>query len=518
MSRSRILSRVHRILRSQTGIERPPAPSLTRRDMLKIGTVALGALALPQGRRARATGRVPRIGIVGAGISGLTAALTLRDKGLPCKIYESSMRVGGRMHSNNSFWNEGQVSEWCGEFIDTDHHLIRHLARRFGLTLVNVNAADPPDSVDTNYFLGTYYTGRQLAADMEAVTPIIQEQRREIGPWVRYPHYSQAAYDFDHLNFYDWIETYVPGGHQSPLGRFLDLGMVTLNGLEATQQSALNFLLPDSSDETFHTQGGNEQIPAAIANSLPAGTVNLGWSLNAVAADDQTVTLSFDAPTGSEQEVFDFVILTLPFTVLRNLDTSRARFDALKKTCIDQQGYGTNSKLSLQFDDRYWNGRGAWPAVSNGFIETDLAFQSTWDSSRAELGADGLLTDYTGGIIGASYRPEGPYTDSTSSAVTAGYARRFLEQVDEVWPGVSAHYLDLATLSYPTGDPNLLGSYSAYKVGQITAFGGYQGAPQGRIFFGGEQCSWRFQGYMEGGAEEGRRAAYEVLAAAGATA
>jgi monoamine oxidase len=84
-----------------------------------------------------------------------------------------------------------------------------------------------------------------------------------------------------------------------------------------------------------------------------------------------------------------------------------------------------------------------------------------------------------------------------------------------VWPGATQRYQGLANLSYPTGDPNLLGSYSAYKVGQITGFAGYEGVPQGSIFFGGEQCSVNFQGYMEGGAEEGRRAALEVLSAVG---
>jgi monoamine oxidase len=78
---------------------------------------------------------------------------------------------------------------------------------------------------------------------------------------------------------------------------------------------------------------------------------------------------------------------------------------------------------------------------------------------------------------------------------------------------VSAHYNGLATLSYPTGDPNLLGSYSAYEVGQYTAFAGYEGVPQGRIHFAGEHTSYTFQGYMEGGAESGVRAANEIITA-----
>jgi monoamine oxidase len=48
------------------------------------------------------------------------------------------------------------------------------------------------------------------------------------------------------------------------------------------------------------------------------------------------------------------------------------------------------------------------------------------------------------------------------------------------------------------------------EVGQYTSFSGYEGAAQGAIHFAGEHCSVNFQGYMEGGASEGARAALEV--------
>jgi monoamine oxidase len=514
MSRSRALNRIHQTICRQIGDAEPYSRFATRREVLKLGAMALGGLALPKLGRAAVATRRPRIGIVGAGISGLTAALALKDKGVGCSIYEASRRIGGRMHSDASFWNQGQVSEWCGEFIDTDHYLIRSLAQRFGLTLVDVNAADPKRSEDTNYFLGAYYTDAELAKDMKAIAPLIKQQVHAIGPVVLYNQYTEAGYYFDHISAHEWIETYVPGGHSSALGQYMDLSVVTLNGLDSSQQSSLNLIVPFFSDERFHTQGGNDQIPFAIAAALPAGTINLGWRLSAVAANsDKTVTLSFTTPSGAEQVTFDYVILTLPFSVLRNLDLSQAGFDALKMAAIQQLGFGTNSKLILQFDQRYWNGRGAWPGVSDGFIETDLPFQSTWDSSRAEAGADGLLTDYTGGTPGAAYQPDGPYTNSLSSTRTAQYALNFLTELEQVWPGGTKHYVGLANLSYPTGDPNLLGSYSAYKVGQTTGFAGYEGVPQGSIFFGGEQCSVEFQGYMEGGAREGRKAALRVLKA-----
>src|ERR1700730_12753396 len=79
-----------------------------------------------------------RIAIVGAGIAGLNAALTLQDAGLSCSIYEASDRIGGRMHSDTVTWADGMVSEWCGEFIDGDHETLHRLIKHFGLTTVDL--------------------------------------------------------------------------------------------------------------------------------------------------------------------------------------------------------------------------------------------------------------------------------------------------------------------------------------------------------------------------------------------
>ena len=134
--------------------------------------------------------------------------------------------------------------------------------------------------------------------------------------------------------------------------------------------------------------------------------------------------------------------------------------------------------------------------------------------TRGQSGTTGIIVDYTGGTAGASFQPNGPYSTSADPLVQQ-YARNFLKQLEEVWPGATAQYNGTATLSHPGSDPNLLGSYSCWLVGQYTLFSGYEAARQGqqgmKIHFAGEHCSINFQGFMEGGAEEGARAATEIL-------
>jgi monoamine oxidase len=183
-------------------------------------------------------------------------------------------------------------------------------------------------------------------------------------------------------------------------------------------------------------------------------------------------------------------------------------------TAITELGYGANAKLQLQFDTRYWNdSAGPWvpnAGISNGLTYADTGYQNTWDVTRGQDGATGILVDYTGGgVLLASF------TGQPTTADAARYGRTFLKQIEPVFPGITAHWNGRATLDTPLTNPFLLGSYSYWKVGQYVKFSGYEKArqpfPDGRCHFAGEHCSQNFQGFMEGGASEGARAANEIL-------
>jgi monoamine oxidase len=204
------------------------------------------------------------------------------------------------------------------------------------------------------------------------------------------------------------------------------------------------------------------------------------------------------------------VILTVPFQVLRTLDIARAGFDDRKRLAIAELGAGSNAKLLLQFTSRYWNTNGAW-GISNGDSYSDLGYQNTWDTTRAQEGPTGILVNYAGGSVAAAVTQASPYSTADDNPKVAGYARTFLRQLEVVFPGITSRWNGKATLSTPSLDPNLLSSYSYWRPGQYVLFGGYEAVPQGAIHFAGEHCSQDFQGYMEGGAREGRRAALEVV-------
>ena len=135
---------------------------------MKAAGATVGAAAFGGPITAFASQGPPRIAIVGGGIAGLNAALTLHDAGYASTVYEASNRVGGRMHSDTTSWN-GQVSEHCGELIDTGHKTIQGLAKRFGFGLTDLLAAQPNQSTDTFYFFGSYYNDDQANIDFKPV-------------------------------------------------------------------------------------------------------------------------------------------------------------------------------------------------------------------------------------------------------------------------------------------------------------------------------------------------------------
>lgn len=417
------------------------------------------------------------------------------------------------------------VAELCGEFIESDHDVLQGLIKRFGLEVVNLEHEGIRRRQNITYLSHRYRSAEEIGEALQSIAPILRQQAAEAPFPTTYASSTETAYRLDHLSVYEWIESYVPGGHQSLAGHLLDTTCMGFYGLGTKEQSALNLVYmyaPKASEGSLVPSGplhgavkivgGNQLLPLAIAGSLPQERIHLQHQLVAIRSNHhETITLSFTTPRGPLEVICDHAILALPFSTLRHVDYSQAGFDALKQAVIAQLGYGTISKLFLQFDTRYWDHEGPWPDSHSGFIITDLPIGALWDSSLGQTGPGGLLVDYMGGAFGAAYCPPMPYTTTRDAELIQHYAQRCLEQLERIFPGIRSHYTGVAALSYPTGDPYLRGSYSCWGVGQYTRFAGYERVRQGPIHFAGEHCSLEMQGYMEGAAREGARAAREVL-------
>jgi monoamine oxidase len=191
MARTPLFTRLQRLYRDFDG-HQP-----TRRDFFK--TAAAVAVA------ARAAGAKPRIAIVGGGIAGLNAARTLQNAGFPSTIYEASSRIGGRMHSDTTTWQNNQYSEHCGELIDSSHTTILQLAQQFGIPIVDVLGSEPLNTTETYFFNGQHYPREQAVSDFAAVYRNVKRDANAAGFATLYNSFKHAGALLDQINVYDWI-------------------------------------------------------------------------------------------------------------------------------------------------------------------------------------------------------------------------------------------------------------------------------------------------------------------------
>jgi monoamine oxidase len=320
---------------------------------------------------------------------------------------------------------------------------------------------------------------------------------------------TQRGRELDRMSIVDWIQESVPGGIGSKLGQLLDVAYNIEYGAESSQQSSLNLIyllgyatggplmLFGKSNERYHIVGGNDQVPTTLAALLDT-QITTGSALTAIAlTSGGRLRVTLQQGSASKTITADKVVLALPFSMLRSVDYAGAGFSPLKSTAIQELAMGTNSKLHLQFKRRIWETRG-----SNGATYADTGYQTTWDVTRGQTGQTGILVDYTGGTIGASF----------GSGTVQQRANKFLGQLEPVLPGITAEWNGKAALDYWQAYPFTRGSYSYWKVGQYTKFAGAEREQEGNCHFAGEHTSVDFQGYLNGAVESGERAASEILA------
>jgi monoamine oxidase len=453
-----------------------------------------------------------RIVVVGAGLAGLRFAHAMwTRKRVATTVYEANTRLGGRVWTNRDFFSHGQIAEHGAEFISSEHKSMRRLAEEFELPLEVANGGSEPCCDDVSWLDGSYYTTRELNADLKKLAPALIAANHAAPYPTLYNRYTQAAYEFDHTSATDWIEQNVDDGLASKLGRVLQTDLLSEYGCEPAVQPALNliYLLGAGNsglvgtDEKYHVRGGNDQIPAMMASQLPEGSIQTGMLLVALKQNsDGSYTCTFQKGASMADVQGDHVVLAVPFNQLRKVDLSTAGFSPRKMAAINKYDLGTNAKLALQFDSRPWSKDDHWSGTC--YTSPD-SFQLSWDATVAQKGPAGILLRFPAGVAGGSHAFPGA---AAHGPAPVKYALDFLNAVEAPFPGCREHYNGNAWLDWWEQDPLIGGAYGCYQIGNYTEFAGIENVRQGNVHFCGEQTDLNFQGYMEGAVESAERLAF----------
>jgi monoamine oxidase len=467
----------------------------SRRQFIREMALAAGAATLlPSFIRPGKT--APDIAIVGAGMAGLNAAYQFHKKGIQATVYEASGRTGGRMYTLKDQLADGITTDIGGEFVDTTHLDIIGLMHEFGLEFYDLRT--DPLAPKTFYFEGMPLSQADLR---KAISPYAKQIMKDIfslPPFI--DHTTAASFKhFDDMSISEYLNSL---GIEGWLYKFLNVVLTREYGMEASEQSSINFLImfvpPLESEkdyelfgpthEVFKIKGGSQRLTDRIYATL-SNQVRLNQKLTRLRQmENGKYELTFGDQTSEKIILADFVLLTIPFTILRNISMS-VPMPAEKKRCIDEIGYGNSCKFVIGVNQKPWR-----IAQEQGYTFTDLELGAGWDSSQMQNPYQGSFTVFGGG-------KQAEYIQENKEAVLV---EKFSSELNVIYPALenilNGKNLKFCWASYPFTKAG----YSSFKKGQWSTLSGWESVPVGNIFFAGEHVSKEFQGYMNGAAETAR--------------
>jgi monoamine oxidase len=373
---------------------RPQSPS--KREFLEafaaIGgvTAALSALdgwgigfasaaEAPPDLMGRADGT--RVLILGAGLSGMTAAYELGLRGYDCQILEARPFAGGRCQSSRAGFkttemdgstrtcefSEGQYFNHGPWRLPSYHHAVFHYVRKFGVAMeimvqendlgyLKFDDADGP-------LAGRRLRKREIKADMRGYTAELLAKLTDQGALDEELNNQDKEQLIDYLvreGFLDAGDLSYKGtihrGHAefdamgaSTASEALAFKEILQSGLGNTFQGVPTI---DHPTTMYQAVGGMDQIARGFERNV-GDIVTYNAEVQELRQDDNGVTVPYrDTATGETRVAkADYCITTIPLGILAQLPTD------LSDRCKDAMsapGKMTVGKLALQMNRRFW--------------------------------------------------------------------------------------------------------------------------------------------------------------------
>ncbi len=486
-------------LRRMAGVRRPAGVALDRRTVL-AGLSASSLFACVKRDGLIRVDGPSRVAVIGAGLAGLSAATRLAAAGIGVTVYEAGQRVGGRTYTERGVF-PGRTVDLGGEFVDSWHDQLRGMVSALGLELEDTWEDD--DVQDTVASMHGDLFGEDELELFERTMKEAVERALASHPFdpndITYTSFDAHEKSLDAMSASDWLDR--AGIARDRSRTVLEAGFVSLYGGSLEEASALVLLQEvigagPESDERYVIKGGAGQVAEVLTKRLPEGTVKLGHRLSVLTEKAPgKLELTFEVDGAERTETAEAVVLAIPFSTLRDVKLS-VPLSPVKKRAIAELHYGAASKVCVGITGKPWRALN-----SSGTVLSDSAFPYCWDATRMQDSEHGVITFFTGGTDG---RLLGKVDDGMSRAA-------MLEVLNRVFPGVRAAARPGEQVTVPWSDePFAKGGYALYAPGQVTAFRGCEGEPEGRVFFAGEHTSLEAQGYMEGAVRSGVKAASDV--------
>jgi monoamine oxidase len=440
--------------------------------------------------------------IAGAGLAGLSAAREVAAAGRSVLVVEARDRVGGRTVGHRL--RNGATVEMGGQWVGPGQTEVLDLVRELGLetfaTYDDGAGILARDGGVHRYEDETLGLPEASLAEIGRVQAILEGLAADIlpaSPWA-----ATQSRELDRQTFDSWLTAQTDQTHGLAYFRMLARALFSAEAAELSLLHVLFYVasaggidaltLTTGGAQERRVVGGSHRISDRLAEDLGPDAVALGWPVQSIVQDAESVTV---IGYGSEV-IARQVIVALPPTLAGRLRYAPP-LPASRDGLTQQMPMGTVIKVQAAYETPFWRSEG----LSGQALSFDDPLEVTFDNSPPDGSCGVLLGFLEAGHGRDAARLEPAARRDLVLGILAKFfgeaAARPIEYVERDW----------------AAEEFTRGCYGGrLGAGAWTAYGRALVEPVGRIHWAGAESSDVWNGYMDGAVRSGRRAAREALA------
>lgn len=421
--------------------------------------------------------------VIGGGLSGLTAAYELQNKGWQVTLLEAKPSLGGRSGM--------ATSEWIGN--DKTQPVLNKYVSTFKL-----GTTPAPEFVRTPGYLidGDYFSAADLATKQPANADALKRYQKTLDDLARSiddpqnPAATATLHALDQITVSSWLDKQnLPATARQLINQDIRTHYdepSRLSLLYFAQQNRVYRGVSDRDLRASRLVGGSQVLAQAFVKQIK--TIKTSSPVSAIIQDKDGVTVK----VGSVGYQADYVVLAVPLRALNKISLTPA-LDAQHLAAIKGTNYGWRDQIMLKFKTPVWESK----SRMSGEIYSNTGLGMLWIEPALKGGANVVIN-----LSGDNARVMQAFGDKQM-------VDQVLIRLHAFYPQARGSFTGYEIRRYST-DPSMGGAYLAYGPGQISKFWRLWERPLQRVAFAGEHTDTLYPGTLEGALRTGQRAASQV--------